>query len=95
MRLETPAVNRERDKPITPSPVIDPRPVSQALKTKRSMFSSRSRISPEVSNPLLISVLLGSGARAIAPGVPNPLKSSRSPWVAKWAIRVVGNCCKM
>jgi hypothetical protein len=78
--LGTPAAMNERERPTTPSPVIFPRPVSQALSTTRFVFSFRSKISLDVSNPLS----LGLGARAIAPGISSlPVFSKFSkPWVA-------------
>jgi hypothetical protein len=42
--LGTPALISERDKPITPSPVIFPRPVSEALNTINSALIFKSRI---------------------------------------------------
>src|ERR671933_89391 len=50
--LGTPALIRERDKPMIPSPVIRPLPVSQALKTTNSAFNFISRICSAVSKPL-------------------------------------------
>ncbi len=50
--LGTPALIKERDKPITPSPVTRPLPVLQALRTTSSAWSFRSRISPDVKKPL-------------------------------------------
>ena len=78
----TPAVIKERDNPMTPSPVILPFPVLQALSTTNSRFKGKFRISAAVSNPLSPS----EGVRAIAPGTPVP-KSSSNPWVAKWRMR--------
>ena len=73
--LGIPAVIRERDKPTTPSPVMRPLPVSQALRTMSSALSFKSRISPDVRKPLSSPL----GAKAIAHGTPNPLKSSTKP----------------
>jgi hypothetical protein len=50
---------------MTTSPVISPRPALQALNTTKSAFSFKSRISPDVNNPLLL-----AEARAIAPSTP-------------------------
>lgn len=63
--LGTPAVIKERDQPITPSPVISPLAVSQALNTTNSAFSFMLKISLEVNQPLS----LPDGARAMAPGM--------------------------
>jgi hypothetical protein len=49
--LGTPALIKERDKPITPSPEMRPRPVSQALNTTNSAFSCKSKISEAVNKP--------------------------------------------
>ncbi len=86
--LGTPALIKERDKPITPSPEIFPRLVSQALRTTNSvLLSFKSKISLDVSKPLS----LPSGARAIAPGILPPVVSSSKPWVARWIILALEN----
>ncbi len=77
MTLGVPAINNERDKPITPSPVIRPLPVLQALRITKSAFNFRLRISSAVSKPS--SWLLGASAIALC----KPWKSSNKPWVAK------------
>jgi hypothetical protein len=53
MTLGTPAAISDRNSPITPSPVILPLPVLQALRTTRSAVNLRSNISLTVRSPLL------------------------------------------
>ncbi len=81
----------DRDNPITPSLVILPRPVSQALNTTSSAFNFILRISAEVSSPLS----LAKGGKAIAPGKSRTPEAcgvpySNSPCVARWIIRACG-----
>lgn len=78
--LGAPAEINDRERPITPSPVMRPRPVSQALRTTSSAFLREvCRISLLVNNPSEVFV----GVSAIAPGMPTPPRSSSNPCVAK------------
>ncbi len=49
--LETPTESSDLDNPITPSPVIFPLPVLQALNTTKLACNFVSSISSAVSNP--------------------------------------------
>ncbi len=92
MMLGTPARMKQRDNPMTPSPVILPPPVLHALNTTSSESSFNCRISAALSAPSSVSP---DGAKIIAPGMPEPWKSSRSQWADKWTMRVFSILSKM